>query len=89
VAIEAMACGSPFVGTKVAGIADNVQDGRTGFLVEPGDAGPLSVALAQVISQPDKAREVALRGSEYVHQRLDWETIVRQVRDEVYARVVP
>jgi hypothetical protein len=28
-------------------------------------------------------------GAEYVHLGLDWETIVRQVRDEAYARVVP
>lgn len=88
VAIEAMACRCPFVGTKVAGIADIVHDKQTGFLVEAGDAEALATALAQVILHPQEARDVALRGFEYVRERLDWGTIVRRVRDEVYAKVV-
>ena len=44
-AVEAMACGRPVVATRVGGLSDAVVDGRTGFLVEAGDADALAGRL--------------------------------------------
>jgi glycosyltransferase involved in cell wall biosynthesis len=86
--IEAMACGSPFLGTKITGIIDHVQDGETGFLVEPGDSGMLAEKLGYILAHIDWAREVGWKGFEYVRQRLDWNIIVGQVRESVYAKTI-
>jgi glycosyltransferase involved in cell wall biosynthesis len=45
VAAEAMACGTPVLATRIAGLPAIVDDFETGFLVSPGDVGELSVAL--------------------------------------------
>ena len=37
-----------YVATRIAGIPEVVTDGETGFLVEPGDASALGVALARL-----------------------------------------
>lgn len=47
VALEAMACGSPVIATRVGGLPTTVRDGVTGLLVADRDAA----ALAQVIER--------------------------------------
>ena len=48
VLIEAMAAGVPVVATRVAGIVDVVNDGRTGLLVPPHAPAALAEAVARV-----------------------------------------
>jgi glycosyltransferase involved in cell wall biosynthesis len=56
VILEAFARGRPVVATRVGGIPDLVEHGRTGLLVEPGDAAALAAALTSVLSDRDLAR---------------------------------
>ncbi|MBI2877903.1 MAG: glycosyltransferase [Candidatus Tectomicrobia bacterium] len=55
VALEAMACGTPVVASRVGGLRYTVADGRTGFLVPEGDA-PLLAAKIETILQDDPLR---------------------------------
>jgi len=50
--LEAMGCGLPAVASRVGGIVDTVDDGRTGMLVAPGDARALAGALAHLSAEP-------------------------------------
>jgi len=43
-----MACGLPAVASRIGGIVDAVDEGRTGMLVAPGDANGLAGALAHL-----------------------------------------
>jgi glycosyltransferase involved in cell wall biosynthesis len=55
VVLEAMASGTAVVGTYHAGIAEAVEDGRTGFLVRSGDVEALAGALRRLLDAPDTA----------------------------------
>jgi glycosyltransferase involved in cell wall biosynthesis len=49
--LEAMACGVPAVASRVGGIVDAVDEGRTGMLLAPGDAHELTGALARLSAE--------------------------------------
>lgn len=54
--LEAAACGLPAVATDVGGVRDIVEDGRTGFVVPPGDAAALAAAMARMAALPAEER---------------------------------
>jgi D-inositol-3-phosphate glycosyltransferase len=49
VALEAMACGTPVIASRVGGLQLTVEDGVTGFLVPVGDANALAEKLRIVL----------------------------------------
>lgn len=56
VLMEAMATGLPVVATRIAGIPELIEDGRSGFLVAPGRADDLAAALERVIGATAEER---------------------------------
>jgi glycosyltransferase involved in cell wall biosynthesis len=85
--IEALACGSPFLGTRITGIVDHVRDGETGFVVEPGDSIALAEKLTYILMHEEEAQRVGRQGLDYVSQTLGWDAVVRQYREKVYAKI--
>jgi colanic acid/amylovoran biosynthesis glycosyltransferase len=59
---EAMAASLPVVSTRLAGIPEMVVDGKTGFLVAPGDAQAVANAVQKLLSNPGKARAMGAAG---------------------------
>jgi glycosyltransferase involved in cell wall biosynthesis len=51
---EALAAGTPVVSTNIAGIPEQVDDGVTGYLVEPGDIETLTDRLRRLLSDKNK-----------------------------------
>ena len=47
--LEAMACGLPVIASKIGGVVDVVEDGKSGILVEPGDISGLSTAMIRLL----------------------------------------
>jgi len=47
--LEAMATGLPIVATRIGGIVDLLEDGRTGLLVPPGNPEALAMALGRIL----------------------------------------
>jgi len=62
VALEAMACRSPVVGSRVGGLTTTVRDGVTGYLVPEGDAAALAQRLADLITDPDARERLGREG---------------------------
>lgn len=86
VLLEALGFERPVVASRVGGIPDIVREGRTGWLVPPGDPRALAERIGWLVEHPDEARRVARRGREIVAREFGWETVVSRLL-EVYGRV--
>jgi len=73
VVVEAMAAGTPVIGSDVGGIPEMVKDGVTGFLVPPKDESTLADRLRWVLEHPEEAREMGSRGREFAKTFLSTE----------------
>jgi colanic acid/amylovoran biosynthesis glycosyltransferase len=73
VVLEAMALGTPVIATRHAGIPEAITDGQDGFLVAPGDADALAVALKKAHDDPTALRAMGpaarLRAETYFNAR--------------------
>jgi glycosyltransferase involved in cell wall biosynthesis len=82
VLLEAMSYGVPVVATRMGGIVDVVEDGRTGLLVEDEPA-ELAHAVASILDDPGRARALGRAGRASVRERFGWDSIVDRL-DAVY-----
>ena len=57
-ALEAMACEVPVIATNVGGVPEVVEHGVDGYLVEPGDVGAAARYAIEILSRPDRGREM-------------------------------
>ncbi len=64
VVIEAMSTARPVIGTRVAGMPEQIDDGETGFLCDPGNAEALAAAMLWFLQNPDKVNEMGKKGLE-------------------------
>jgi glycosyltransferase involved in cell wall biosynthesis len=81
VLIEAMAVGLPVVATASGGAPEIVVDGATGLLAPPSDAGALADAIAELLSDPPRARAMGAAGRVRALERFDVRRVARQVQN--------
>jgi glycogen synthase len=86
VLLEAMAQGTPVVASRVGGIPEIVEDGRTGLLVPPDSPTELAAALRRIWEEPELARRLGDAGRTEVVPRYRWESVAEAV-DRIYREV--
>ncbi|HYV12742.1 MAG TPA: glycosyltransferase family 4 protein [Pyrinomonadaceae bacterium] len=68
---EAMASKKPVIGTTVGGIPEIIQDGKSGYLVEPGSPERLAERLTQLLNDEELRRQMGEAGCEIVKQKFE------------------
>jgi glycosyltransferase involved in cell wall biosynthesis len=76
--LEAMAAGKPVVATRVGGIPEFVESGKSGLLVEAGNAESLAGAIRRLLEQPKLAGALARAGKERAGTLFSIERSVRE-----------
>lgn len=74
--LEAMASAKPVVATRVGGVAELVEDGSTGLLVDAGNASGLATALGGLIADPNRRMTMGRAGLARVKERFSNDRMV-------------
>ncbi len=85
--LESMAAGVPVVACRVGGNPEIIQDGETGLLVPPDDAGSLADAIEQFVAKPLFRQQCGERGREFARRNFSVEQ-ARNRYSELYERLL-
>lgn len=86
-ALEAMAAGLPVVATAVGGVPELVEDGRTGWLVPPGNAEALAGRIRQLLLDPERARGMGTTGAAHARAQFSAERMVSSI-EKLYGELL-
>jgi glycosyltransferase involved in cell wall biosynthesis len=78
VIIEAMATGLPIVATRVDGIPELVEEGKSGFLVEPKNPRALADALIAALTDESKTQAMGRAGRDFILEAYSLDKMVRR-----------
>jgi len=84
VLLEAMACETPVIASRIPGVLDVVGEG--GLLVAPRDPSSLANAILEILENPTNARSMGKNGRKRVEQKYDWKIIAQRIL-ALYANV--
>jgi glycosyltransferase involved in cell wall biosynthesis len=73
IVLEAMACGTPVLGTPVGAIPDIIKEGETGFLLKSSDPRHIAERIIELLNKPDLLEKVSVNAYSYVRQNFSYE----------------
>jgi len=76
--LEAMACGTAVVGSRVGGVPEVVADGETGLLVPPGDPAALAGTINVLLADEHRAAQMGRLGRARAETEFGWASIAAQ-----------
>jgi glycosyltransferase involved in cell wall biosynthesis len=69
--VEALACGTPVIGSAVGGIPEQIDDGVTGYLVSQGDDRAMAERVLELASSEARRAEMGDAAAAYARRHLD------------------
>ncbi|MCQ1535092.1 glycosyltransferase family 4 protein [Methanosarcina sp. KYL-1] len=76
VLLEAMACGTPVIGSDIGGIKDIIIDGYNGFLVPEKSPGELSTKIIELLSDSEIAIKFTYNGFNTIKNKFSWDRVI-------------
>jgi len=78
---EASACGLPVIAGQSGGLAEAVNDGETGLVVNPDDPEAVAAALKRLLGDQLLARRLGQAGRKAIETYYNWDRVIRDLRD--------
>jgi glycosyltransferase involved in cell wall biosynthesis len=85
--LEAMACGTPVIGSNVGGIKYSVEHGKTGFLVPPNEPEVLAHRLSELLTKAELHQFMSLNSIKRVNGFFTWEKVSSMIAS-VYSDLI-
>ncbi len=85
--LEAMSFALPVITTPVGAIPEVVEDGKNGFLIQPGDAGTLKEKIDYLLEHADEREKMGLRNLKRVREDFSHESMIKEI-DHIYQELL-
>ena len=76
--LEGMSCGTPAIATDVGGMPETVVEGKTGFIIPPGDPSALRDRLELLAGSPSLVEDLGSRAAEHIRIGFTWDRVVER-----------
>jgi len=76
---EYLACGRPVIVSRVGWVKEVIEEGKCGYLFEPGDAEELAKRIIQSYQERDALQEMGLRGRKLVESKYAWRATAERI----------
>jgi starch synthase len=73
-----MACGKPVIASRVGGLAEIVDDGQTGLLVEPDNVEQLAKAIIRLLQDESLRSRLGDNARRKVESDFNWVNVARR-----------
>ena len=80
IVLEAMACGTPVLTTRVGAIPDVIKDGETGFLLKSNDPKHIADKIIELLNKPELLEKVSINAYNYVRENFSYEKTLQAWR---------
>jgi glycosyltransferase involved in cell wall biosynthesis len=71
--------GRPVIATSVGGLAEDVKDGSTGYLVPPNSPADLAAALIRALADPDRLASMGIEARKLSKTEHSWEAVAERI----------
>lgn len=87
VCAEAMACGKPVIASRVGGLAEMIEDDKSGVLVTPGNPVELAQAIIELLQNPSRCKALGAAARHSIEEVYSTPVIVKRMED-LYQKVI-
>ena len=77
----------PVVAMSIGGVPELIEDGKTGFLIEPGDAKHMTDVVNGILDGSIPTREIEETAHDYVTRHMTWDAVMPRY-EEMYRKLL-
>ena len=79
ICMESLACGVPVVATDVGDTREIIINGKTGFLVKPGDSKAMATKIIELLEDDNLRKLMGKEGRKHIEENFSYDIIIRKI----------
>jgi glycosyltransferase involved in cell wall biosynthesis len=87
VALEALACQTPVITTKIVGVADDLEKFKAGMVVPSKDPQKLAAAIIEILEDEKLQESMGTRGRKLVEKKYTWQSVALKM-EKLYNTII-
>ncbi|MEN6329381.1 MAG: glycosyltransferase family 4 protein [Methanobacteriaceae archaeon] len=87
VALEALACQTPVITTKIVGVAEDLEKVKAGMVVPSKDPSKLASAIIEILDDGQLQKGMGIRGRKLVEEKYTWQSAALKM-EKLYNTII-